>query len=33
MGGGEVAQQLKELTVLPEDPDPIPSTHMATYCL
>ena len=31
---GEMAQWLRALTVLPEDPSSIPSTHMAAYnCL
>ena len=28
---GEMAQQLRALTILPEDPGSIPSTHMAAY--
>jgi hypothetical protein len=30
-GAGEIAQQLETLTVLPEDPGSIPSTHIATH--
>ena len=28
---GEMAQQLRALTVLPEDPDSVPSTHMTAH--
>ena len=34
IGSGEVAQWLRGLTALPEDPGSIPSTHMDTHnCL
>ena len=33
-GAGEMAQRLRALTALPEDPGSIPSTHMAAHnCL
>ena len=33
-GAGEVAQQLRALASLPEDPGSVPSTHMAAHnCL
>ncbi|KAK7798640.1 hypothetical protein U0070_002731 [Myodes glareolus] len=33
-GAGEMAQRLRALTALPEDPGLIPSTHMAAHnCL
>ena len=33
-GAEEMAQQLRALTALPEDPGSIPSTHMAAHnCL
>jgi hypothetical protein len=34
MEAGEMAQRLRALVVLPEDPGSIPSTHMAAHsCL